>query len=224
MFRKTNLLLSLCALTALTACANAPVPMASTFPVSTQMTVRAAGHWQALSKDIATKTLESLRKAGSDKPIFVVTSKNESTFDTAFKALLTTELVNAGVKVKTHEAGALKLGYSAQIVNHKSVKEDFRSGKYTRLVSGLWVLGAVAAESTTGFALTTLALAGMKDYVVSEEGAGKGFELILTTTIDNEDQFVARKTDVYYVESADSELYIKSSQVKSNQKEMKVVQ
>lgn len=223
MFKATKLVLSACALAALTACATSPIPMAENFPISSQLKVRAAGHWQAMSKDVVSKTVASLKQAGASQPVFIALPESATQFDRAFRDFLATELVNAGVKVQVKPEGALVVSYNTQVVEHAPPRPDFEPGKYTKLTAGLWVLGAIAADSALGAGIATLGLTGYKDYKDSVDANGpSGMELILTTTVHNGEQLITRKTDVYYVEAPDAKLY--RPLVVHAAKDMKVVQ
>ena len=60
--------------------------------------------------------------------------------------------------------------------------------------------------------LATLGLASLADYGASiNSGGPTNTELILTTTVTRGGQYVARKTDVYYLENAVSPLFMRPS-------------
>ena len=60
--------------------------------------------------------------------------------------------------------------------------------------------------------LATLGLAGAADYVASADSGGPtNTEMILTTTVAQGGQYIARKTDVYYLQNADTPLFMRSS-------------
>jgi len=203
-----KLALSVCVLAALTACAQSPIPMPENFPISSQLKVRAAGHWQAMARDVAGKTVASLRNSNVNAPVFIFLPDTATEFDRAFRDFLTTELVNLGVKVQVKPEGALTVSYTTQVVEHADPRPNFSPGMYTKLTAGLWVLGAIAADSALGAGVATLGLAGAKDYADSVDTNGaSGMELILTTTVHNGEHLAARKTDVFYVEAPDAKLY-----------------
>ena len=67
--------------------------------------------------------------------------------------------------------------------------------------------------------LGTLGLTGAADYVNSVNSGGPtNTELILTTTVTRAGQYVARKTDVYYLENADTPLFTRPSYKNVNMK------
>lgn len=220
MFNFTRLAIGLCAMASLTACVHAPLPTPQNFPVTTQMKVRAAAHWQVIAKDVVGKTTMALAKANKTGPVFVAHTKNpSSSFDHAFHNFLITELVAAGIKVQTQPRGALTVTYDAQVVRHNSPRPGYKPGEMTRLAAGLYVLGNLAADSVFGATIAGAgALLGL-EYLASEDAGRPGTELVLTTTIADNEQFITRNTDVYYIEWQDGSLF----QQPAHRKQMNVV-
>ena len=58
--------------------------------------------------------------------------------------------------------------------------------------------------------LAGLGLAGAADYVASIDSGGPTVtEMILTTTVTHGGRYIARKTDVYYLQNADTPLFMR---------------
>ena len=55
----------------LSACATSPIPVSENFPITVQPKVRSAGHWNLLSKDVVSQTLETLNKVGTVAHLYV---------------------------------------------------------------------------------------------------------------------------------------------------------
>lgn len=103
---------------ALSGCGTPPVPLTKNFAESSQYKVRAAGHWDAMSRDVAARTRDNLARAGvsDDTPLYVALPANASAFDTGFRDLLITRLIDAGAKVQAAPSQQLEVTYNAQVV------------------------------------------------------------------------------------------------------------
>ncbi len=128
---------------ALTGCGTPPVPLTKNFAESSQYKVRAAGHWDAMSRDVAERTRENLARSGMnpDTPLFVTLPQNASAFDTGFRDLLITRLIDAGAKVQTAPGSPLEVTYNAQVVKtpgHANVgiytEEQSAAGSNTEVI------------------------------------------------------------------------------------------
>ena len=102
----------------LTGCGTPPVPLTKNFAKSSQYKVRAAGHWDAMSRDVAAQTRGDLARVGinPDTPLHVALPQNASTFDLGFRDLLVTRLVDAGAKVLNTPSQAREVTYNAQVI------------------------------------------------------------------------------------------------------------
>lgn len=126
----------------LTGCAP-PVPLTKNFEETSQYKVRAAGHWDAMSHDVAAQTREGLARSGfaADTPLYVAMPQNPSPFDAGFRDLLITRLTDAGAKVYTTPNQRLEVTYHAQVVKtpgHANVgiytEETHPSGSNTEVI------------------------------------------------------------------------------------------
>jgi hypothetical protein len=206
-------------------CAQSPIPMPANFPASTQLKVRAAGHWQAMSKDVAQNVARALRSFDNSRLVYVERTEPETVFDLAFRDLLATELINEGIGVSLRSENALTLTYRAKLVRHSSLRPDFDPGRYTKLTAGLWALGSIAADSAFGAGVATFSLAALKDQSDSANSNGpSATEIVLTTIIGNGKQMLSSSTSIYYIESADTSLYQPASPAPQFGKNMRVVQ
>ncbi|WP_353235641.1 hypothetical protein [Diaphorobacter ruginosibacter] len=127
---------------ALTGCA-APVPLAKNFETTSQYKVRAAGHWDAMSYDVAAQTRASLARAGfaDNTPLYVALPPNPSAFDAGFRDLLITRLTDAGAHVQSTPGQRLEVTYHTQVVKtpgHANVgaysEEGHPSGSNTEVI------------------------------------------------------------------------------------------
>ncbi|MBK7281217.1 MAG: hypothetical protein IPI09_11030 [Burkholderiales bacterium] len=209
MIPKTLKLLALGAGAAVLAgCASSPIPVSANFPLTVEPKVRSAGHWGQVSNDVAKQTLESLSKLGVSGNLYVALPANPTAFDRAFNNFLITDLVKAGRVVQQSPDQALEVSYETQVVRHNSPRPNFLPGRFTMITAGLYAAYGLGLNPNVGDKMAGgLAAAVGADYIASESSGGPtATELILTTTIASGGRYLVRKTDVYYVEEADTTL------------------
>ena len=192
----------------LAGCASSPIPVSANFPLTVEPKVRSAGHWGQVSNDVAKLTLESLSKLGVSGNLYVALPANPTAFDRAFNNFLITDLVKAGRVVQQSPDQALEVSYETQVVRHNSPRPNFLPGRFTMITAGLYAAYGLGLNPNVGDKMAGgLAAAVGADYIASESSGGPtATELILTTTIATGGRYLVRKTDVYYVEEADTTL------------------
>jgi len=192
----------------LTACTTSPIPVSENFPLTVQPKVRSAGHWNLLSQDVVRQTLQSMMKVGTTSHLFVSLPPNASEFDKAFREFLITELVKAGRIVQQNPDGAIELSYKTQMVRHESPRPHYVPGQFTMITAGLYAMYGLRYEHLDSKLVGGLGLAASADTIASiNSGGPTNNELILTTTVATGGRFLARKTDIYYIEDADAQLF-----------------
>ena len=106
-------------------------PRPGTYKYSTQHKMQSADHWDLLAEDVAGQIRETLRKWGYlNQPVYVrpacgaplgpCQSHPEPPFREGFYDLLTTRLVNQGLKVSSEESGALVVTNKVQVLWHRA--------------------------------------------------------------------------------------------------------
>ena len=193
----------------LAGCATAPIPLAENFELTTQKKVRSAGHWELLARDVVAQTAATLDQAGvGSNAMYVAEPANASQFDKAFRQFLITELVEGGKLVKTSPEGAVEVSYDTIVIKHRSERPHFVPGRYTTLASGLGAIYGLRGQHLDLRIAAGIALAGGVDYLASiDTGGPTHTELVLTTTVTHGGRYLARKTDVYYLENVDAYLF-----------------
>ena len=202
------------AVLALIGCAQAPIPVAQNFEYTSQYKVRSAGHWDLVARDVAAQTRTMLGSAGvaGNVPLHVVAPVNPSSFDLGFRDFLITQLVHDGANVRTDPGSALAVTYSTQVVRHNSDRPHFIPGMFTMLAGGLAAAYGLRLEHVDAKIAAGLGLAVGLDFANSiNSGGPTNTELILTTTVTRDGQYVARKTDEYYLENVDTPLFMRPS-------------
>ena len=197
----------------LTGCAaTAPIPLAENFELTVQPKVRSAGHWEMVSHDVVAQTLATLAQAGMapNAQLHVALPANPSVFDTAFREFLITQLVQGGAAVLQLPGQALQVTYDTQVVRHNSERPHFIPGRFTMVAAGVMAAYGLRHSHLDTQLLAGLGLAGAADYVASIDSGGPTHtELILTTTVTHGGRYIARKTDVYYLQNADTPLFMR---------------
>ena len=187
-----------------------------------QPKVRSAGHWDLLSRDVVAQTLETLEKAGVDpnSQLYVSLPPNPSEFDSAFREFLITKLVQTGAGVRqVPDPALLEVTYHTQVVRHNSDRPHFIPGQFTMLAAGLFAAHGLRHQHIDTQLAAALGLTIAADYANSiNSGGPTNTELILTTTVTRGGQYLARKTDVYYLENADTPLFTRPSYKNVNMK------
>ncbi len=119
-------------------------------------------------------------------------------------------MVNQGLPVADSPQGAVEVSYETQVVHHASDRPYFVPGKLTALTGGVMVVRSLAVSSPSPWVVGGLGLgaAAALDVAAGHVAAPTNTELIVTTSIVSDGMFVVRKTDVYYVEDEDVELFM----------------
>ena len=210
------------AVATLVGCATrAPIPLAENFELTVQPKVRPAGHWELVSRDVVAQTLATLDKAGvaPGTQLHVALPLNPSSFDLAFRDFLITKLVQSGAPVQQMPGQTLDVTYHAQLVRHNSERPHFIPGQFTMLAVGLMAAYGLRHEHIDAQMLGALGLTAAADYGASiNSGGPTNTEMVLTTTVARGGQYIARKTDVYYLENADTPLFMRPSYKSVNMK------
>lgn len=187
------------------ACSNQPVGKWQ--ERSQQMKLNAVQHWGLIAEDAVeqTRLAVSSQESIKNRPLYV-TDNRGTHFDRAFRNYMITGLVNAGMIVSDKKEGAVEISYESQVVRHGASFDPsvfgYKPGMATAGVAGFWVL---RNASTSGLAAGTLAAAaGYDAFKVTEP---TGVELLLTTSIVSQNQYLMRNTDAYYIEKADAYLF-----------------
>ena len=194
--------------------ATAPIPLSENFALTVQPKVRSAGHWELVSRDVAAQTLATLGQAGMapNTQLHVALPANPSAFDLAFRDFLITQLVQSGAPVLQLPGQALQVTYHTQVVRHNSERPHFIPGRFTMIAAGVMAAYGLRNAHLDAQLLGTLGLAGAADYVASADSGGPTHtEMVLTTTVTHDGQYIARKTDVYYLQNADTPLFLRPS-------------
>lgn len=207
--RKHNISAALALAAILAGCATpySEAPLATNFPTSKQPKLQAAAHWNVIANDVAQQLTASLKAKPALPALYVNQATNKTDFDRAFANQLISALVAEGFVVQKSPAGAVVVDIDTQAVSFAANRPQYRyAGAATALTAGVW---ALHQASPAGIA--TAAIIGADAYMwFSAEfatGATPQMEILVTTSVSDGRQYLARNTSVYYVADVDSALY-----------------
>jgi hypothetical protein len=201
----------------------APQPIAENFGVTHQKVARTAKHWEVVANDVASQTVDLLTKSNglASRAFFIPTTTRNTAFDAAFRDFLINDFVDRGINVKICPAPEamgtgfadlpqVKIRYTTRIIGH-SEAQQYRPGLLTALAAGVFVgrsLGTVdlSRDAANGVALG-LGLVG--DIWGSHVTRATHTEIIVTTSIEENNRFLMRRADIYYVPDGDANLFVK---------------
>jgi hypothetical protein len=204
----------------LAGCAS-PAPVAQNFPISYQKVARAAQHWDVVADDVVSQTLDVIatKPQLQGRGIYVLPGRN-SAFNTAFREFLITRFVGRGADVsvcKTAPANKpgfildnrdVEIQYETQVVGHGERLPFYRPGVLTSLAAGVAVLRHVDDWTVGKQNSVSIGLAALADFELGHLAAPTSTEIIITTTIAENNRFIMRRSDVYYVPERDATLYM----------------
>lgn len=203
---------------ALTACSTqySETPLAGNFATSTQNKLQASAHWLSIAKNVAEQI-----KLGTDKvgaPVYVTPPSQNSKFSHVFYEQIVTSLVNQGVTVRrVHDQTVQVVDIDTQLVRFSADRsQNKRFTSATAIAGGIAALYGVNWAPGTKAAVGGLAATSSYDWLswVDQEyakGSTPSYELIVTTSLTKNAQYLARRTDAYYIIDSDASLYTKES-------------
>jgi hypothetical protein len=199
-----------------------PVPVAVNFPISQQKVARTAHHWDVVAQDVVAQTTAAieanpvLQKRG----VFIPAAERSTAFNVAFRNFLINHMVSRGMPVSvcksTQSSGTgfamegpdIEVLYEARVIGHGGNMPKYIPGTFTALASGVRVIHNISENmsSSSGWA-AGIGLAALADVAVSNLSLPTSTELIVTTTITENNRYIMRKSDIYYVPDADAKLF-----------------
>lgn len=186
-------------------------PLATNFATTKQPKLQTAAHWNVIAGDVAKQISTELK---DKRPLFVNQSSVKTAFDRAFTNDLISALVAAGYTVLKGPAGALSVDVDTQAVRFSSDRPQYKHiGLATALTTGVWALRDVNLNKVgkvLGAGVAVAAAADSYAWFKSEFATGETprTEIIVTTSVSDANQYLARSTSIYYVADADSQMYV----------------
>lgn len=185
----------------------ARVPYPAAHPFEVQRKMQAARHWAILAEDVSLQIKTGLDSVPelADSSIFVV-AKTASPFEEIFHEMLVSGLVSRGIHVADSQDGALKLDYTARLLEHSDRAYQKVPYKFTLIGTGI----RVARDLTSWFVQDVLSIgAGLTMDVAQSYNANppSSNEVIITTALSKNDSFLIHQTDIYYINDPDASHY-----------------
>lgn len=162
-------------------------PLASSSTASGQKAARAVHHWDVMADDVAARLAEKMRDWPPGAHPLHVLIEGDSGFNTGFRKLLITHLVDRGIYVST-QPGPVVLRIDAQLVQHHA------GATWLPLAHGVAVVRDPYGE-----------VVGTRVPVQPQSGARA--EVLVSTSIEGDARYLARTADVYAIDQADVALY-----------------
>lgn len=188
------------------------IPQAENFPQAQQKKAMAVQHWGVIAADSVEQTRLALGKQafGKDKPLYVADNANTD-FSRAFHKYMIVGLLNAGFAVSAKKEGAIEIGYEAQVIRHASSFDPqalgYKPGMATAGVAGFWVLRDALRTWSNALGVVSVAAAVGADYYNAKNPGETGVELLISTSIIHNDQYVMLNADAYYIEKGEAWLF-----------------
>jgi hypothetical protein len=120
---------------------------------------------------------------------------------------------------------AVEVSYEARVINHNGTTASmYRPGIITALGAGVAVLYGINYPMNDGErTASVLGAAGALDYVAGAFPSSTNTEIVVTTTIAENNKFIFRSSDIYYIPDADASLFFKRVKQKSSCQEDKAL-
>ena len=209
----TRVIAALIGIPLLTGCSQlAGVPGAEAFPDASLRKAKSAEHWNVIAGDVAKQTAELKdRPELKGKDLYVSPAGNGSDFGRGFHSMLISKLVNSGMSVATRPEGAIQVSYEAQVVRHLAGQGNYQPGTVAALAGGVVVARGIANSNSSSSAKTVEAaalIAGV-DLLAAKVGllSATNTEVIITTSLIDNNKYLMRKTDVYFVEDIEGSMF-----------------
>ena len=191
------------------------VPISRNHPLSGQKKAKAAHHWDVLADDIAHQTQIAASRLDSpikDSPLYIKPLQGHTAFSAAFSNFLITRLVNRGLPVSSNAEEGMAISYETQLLRHDSSRYTHLPGSLTALAAGVWVIRDIVGAAASAIP-TTLGMTGLADFALGHyAGEATHTELIVTTSIIYDSRYIFRKSDIYYIEDEDTDLFTETSE------------
>lgn len=224
--KKTSIVMIAGISSALFGCAS-PVPVAENFPVSYQKVARTAHHWDVVAGDLVAQTTEKINATPGlqNRTIHLPRKPDATSFDAAMRDLMITHLVKRDLPVSVCNTGSngqsveqgdsdLRIQYEARVIQHHASMRHYRPGELTALGAGVAVLrNAAFSELSRG--QENIALMGglaLADALAGTVASPTKTEILITTSIAENNRYVFRRSDIYYVPDNDVGLFIESAE------------
>lgn len=186
------------------------IPEPINYPYSQQNTMQASYHWDILAKDLANRINNELIITDNiERSVFVKETCGDETtpceqlqtssFNEAFRDLLITNLFDYGVPTNNiQDEQTIDVLYKVQVVRHNARRvRTTQPGLLTAIAAGIVVLRDAPSS------LVILAAGVAADIANSNLSLNGKYEVIITTSMLTNNQYLFRASDIYYINDKD---------------------
>jgi hypothetical protein len=165
-----------------------------------------------IAGDVAKQTAELKNRSElKGKDLYVSTAGDGSDFGRGFHTMLISKLVNSGMGVATKPEGAIQVSYEAQVVRHLAGQGNYQPGTVAALAGGVVVAREIATSNSSPSAKTVeaAALIAGAEFLAAKVRllSATNTEVIITTSLIDNNKYLMRKTDVYFVEDNEGSMF-----------------
>ena len=218
MTRISNTVLTIILLLVLAGCTHRPIPLATSYPLTTQHKMQAAHHWDVLAEDVASRLQDTINLTfpqNTIKPAIHIrfTSDMERTpFHKAFHNLLRNQLVRRGMNVvtSTDYSDTLILDYDMQVLYHEDRRLTYPPpGTFSALAGGVWLVAHGITQWEHPYAAAFPVTAAMDAYSLADMylPGETNTEVIFNTSVTMAQQYIFGYSDTYYINDGDYDHY-----------------
>ncbi|WP_028579952.1 hypothetical protein [Desulfogranum japonicum] len=194
-------------LSSLTGCVR--IPQSTGYPYTSQAKMQAAHHWSVLAGDVAHQINNDLIERGYLlDPVYVkhtcglpdaCSGGGTFAFDEGFNDLLVSHLVQSGVPTRAAlEENTLLVEYKVQVLYHASARYQWpQPGVLTALTAGIVVFRHAPDD------IIAVLTAGAVDAARATSTINGHYEVIITTSIQDDNEYIMHRSDIYYINDKD---------------------
>lgn len=179
----------------------AQVPKPSTYSLTYQRKMQAAHHWDVLAKEVAQRVVAEQGTLGKGG---VYVPPGKGVFGAAYSSLVMTELANSGVTLAAAPEGAAVLGVEVQLIQYRAKWPD----RANRMHPGFWTAAGLIVRFADTMTFNMVVPAGVAmDFIDGSKTTLTKHEVVVTTSLQKDGQYLMRQSNIYYVNDADRGQY-----------------
>ncbi len=172
--------------------------------VADEQKLKSVKHWEVVADDISNSIAKVALETNST---IYISPINRTSFGKVFPSYIRSKLLTRGIKVSSTEDRALRVEINLDTVNHV-ILNRYNPGTLAALAAGVLVLRDFTGnERSSAGSLATLLVGADAIMSFNEITKRPSTEVVITTSIQRETNFIAHRTDAYYIDIQDSTLF-----------------
>jgi hypothetical protein len=178
--------------------------------VESQNKLKSASHWNIVAVDLARQSCAK----SSGLPVYIQKASTETTFSKVFSSQLKSGLLDSGCTLATSPLNAAEVSVAVDQVMHTNFSNQrFSPGELTALAAGVLVLrdvtNPISMRNAVDYSAATLLAIDGYSYI-KDLNNPPDTEIVLTVSVKANDETIMHKTNIYYIDSSDAELFTAS--------------